>query len=456
LSLFVARLLLAVLAGALGAFAGWALLGLLNIPRLALGVAALVAAGFVVAVDGLRGLRLIHWLKGDLAQSAPRDAGLWGEIGYRVERALRDRDRQIYREREQLVQFLSAIEASPNGVLLLDSHEQIVWCNRMAADHFALDPVRDLRQRVTNLVRLPAFVSFLQRGVYDEVLQLNPLRGPGALSVIVRDYGEGYRLVLTQDITERVRAEAMRRDFVANVSHEIRTPLTVLAGFIETLQSLPLTAVERERVLHLMSAQTGRMQTLVADLLTLATLEGSPRPASDRWVQLDSLIARAAADAQALSKGRHPIRFDAATGVELAGVETELLSAIGNLASNAVRYTPDGGEIELRWRRLEDGSGEVSVQDHGIGIAREHIPRLTERFYRVDGSRSRETGGTGLGLAIVKHVMQRHGGELVIDSEVGKGSRFRLVLPAARVREGGDHSLGAEAMVAQLTAGATR
>jgi two-component system phosphate regulon sensor histidine kinase PhoR len=326
----------------------------------------------------------------------------------------------------------------------------------MAADHFALDPVRDLRQRVTNLVRLPAFVSFLQRGAYDEVLQLNPLRGPGALSVIVRDYADGYRLVLTQDVTERVRSEAMRRDFVANVSHEIRTPLTVLAGFIETMQSLPLTGVERERVLHLMSTQTGRMQTLVADLLTLATLEGSPRPASDRWVQLDTLIARAAADAQALSNGRHPIRFDAATGVELAGVEAELLSAIGNLASNAVRYTPDGGEIELRWRRLEDGTGEVSVQDHGIGIAREHIPRLTERFYRVDGSRSRETGGTGLGLAIVKHVMQRHGGELVIDSEVGKGSRFRLVFPAARVREGGDHSLGAEAMVAQLTAGAIR
>jgi two-component system phosphate regulon sensor histidine kinase PhoR len=261
----------------------------------------------------------------------------------------------------------------------------------------------------------------------------------------VREYGEGMRLVLSLDITERLRAEGMRRDFVANVSHEIRTPLTVLSGFIETMHSLPLTTVERERVLVLMNQQTQRMQTLVADLLTLAQLEGSPRPAADRWVGLDGLLLRIAADAEALSAGRHPLNLKPATNVELAGIESELLSAIANLVTNAVRYTPDGGEVEVAWRQLEDGSGELTVIDTGPGIGREHIPRLTERFYRVDGSRSRETGGTGLGLSIVKHVMQRHGGELMIQSEVGKGSRFRLVFPAARVRQASDSALGDEA-----------
>jgi two-component system phosphate regulon sensor histidine kinase PhoR len=242
------------------------------------------------------------------------------------------------------------------------------------------------------------------------------------------------RLIITQDVTERERADAMRRDFVANVSHEIRTPLTVLSGFIETLASLPLTEVERGRVLVLMEQQTGRMQTLVSDLLTLAQLEGSPRPGTDRWLPLDPLLGRLIGEATMLSAGRHRISGPEATQLELAGVEAEILSAAGNLLSNAVRYTPAGGEIRLDWRMLADGTGEISVTDTGPGIAREHLPRLTERFYRVDGSRSRETGGTGLGLSIVKHVMQRHGGEMRVESEPGQGSRFALLLPAARLR----------------------
>ena len=349
------------------------------------------------------------------------------------------------RGRLELGQFLSAIEASPNGVLMLDAQEHILWCNRVAADHFSIDPKRDLQQRITNLVRAPTFVAYLQASRYGEPLILDNGRGPGTLSIIVREYGDGMRLVLSQDVTERDRSEGMRRDFVANVSHEIRTPLTVLSGFIETLQSLPLTAAERERVLVLMTQQTQRMQLLVADLLSLAQLEGSPRPAADRWVSLDSLLLRIAADAQALSAGRHRLHVMAVTGMEIAGRESELLSGVGNLVSNAVRYTPAGGEIEAVWRLLEDGSGELTVVDTGPGIAREHIPRLTERFYRVDGSRSRETGGTGLGLSIVKHVMQRHGGELMVQSEIGKGSRFRLVFPAARIRHASDSALGDEA-----------
>ena len=229
----------------------------------------------------------------------------------------------------------------------------------------------------------------------------------------------------------------MRRDFVANVSHEIRTPLTVLSGFIETMGSLPLTEVERQRVIGLMSQQAERMQTLVSDLLTLAQIEGSPRPAPDRWLNVDDLMQRIDNDVRGLSRGRHPVTVSMnvdGKSCEIAAVESEWLSAMGNLVSNAVRYTPDGQPIDVLWRVLPDGRAEFSVKDGGVGIAPEHLPRLSERFYRADSSRSRNTGGTGLGLSIVKHVVQRHGGELKVTSEVGKGSTFTLVLPAVRVR----------------------
>lgn len=432
------------------------------LPRLTAGVLAMLAGGFagflvsnvehtvvwrvlaggaigvalVAMLDTARGYRLINWLRGSQEQQAPRDAGFWGELGYRVERSIRLREQGLELERLRLEQFLSAIEASPNGVLILDASEQIVWCNSVSADHFGLDPQRDRRQRVTNLVRSPAFVAYLQQEHFAEPVNFPNPRGDGTLSVLLRRYGEGMTLVLSQDITDRERNEAMRRDFVANVSHEIRTPLTVLAGFIETMANLPLTEVERKRVLELMTQQTGRMQTLVSDLLTLAQLEGSPRPAADRWAPLAALLAQVESDAKALSGGRHAIGFAAVGSVELAGAQSELLSAIHNLVSNAVRYTPEGGRIDVGWQWQADGSGELSVADTGVGIAREHIPRLTERFYRVDGSRSRDTGGTGLGLSIVKHVVQRHGAELQIDSEPGKGSRFRIVFPAVRVRGG--------------------
>ena len=403
-----------------------------------MGALAGLAAGFgAIAIrDTLRGYRLIEWLRGSLDAPAPRDAGLWGELGYRIERAVRSREQSAEHERERLRQFLSAIEASPNGVMLLDAGDQIEWCNSLAADHFGLDPQRDRRQRVTNLVRAPAFVNYLQAGRYDDAVLIPDPRGRRQLSVLVRGYGGESKLVLSQDITERERSDGMRRDFVANVSHEIRTPLTVLVGFIETLANLPLTEVERKRVLTLMAQQADRMGTLVADLLTLSQLEGSPRPHTDRWVALGPVLAQVEADARALSSGRHTLVFPVGVQVQIAGAQVELVSAITNLVNNAVRYTPEGGRVELSWRLLGDGAGEIAVTDTGLGIAREHLPRLTERFYRVDGSRSRDTGGTGLGLAIVKHVVQRHGGELRIDSELGRGSTFRVVFPAARVRSG--------------------
>jgi two-component system phosphate regulon sensor histidine kinase PhoR len=415
----------------------------------ALGLALGVAAA--VLEDGMRARRLIRWVRGDMLQPGPRDRGFWGETAYRVERALRLRDRAFVMEQERFEQFMLAIEASPNGVLLLDESDQIQWMNRMAAGHFGLDRARDRQQRVTNLVRAPTFVSYLQAGVFDDPVVLHSPAGNCTVSVIVSRYGEGMKLVLSQDITERERNEAMRRDFVANVSHEIRTPLTVLAGFVETLSSLPLTAVERDRVMGLMHQQTARMTTLVEDLLTLARLEGSPRPPADRWTSVTRVFAQVESEGRALSAGRHTLRFSIEGDDELAGNDSEWISAVANLVGNAVRYTPAGGTITVAWARQPAGAagegGEpppeagalIEVKDTGPGIAREHLGRLTERFYRVDGSRSRETGGTGLGLAIVKHVVQRHGGELDIQSEVGRGSTFRIRVPSSRVRAVAPH-----------------
>jgi two-component system phosphate regulon sensor histidine kinase PhoR len=420
-----------------GALLGGLVGGLLGASRGGAVVGALLGLAVIGLTDMLRASRLLAWLRGTQEGSAPRDAGFWGELGYRVERALRLRERRIAEEADRLQQFLAAIEASPNGVMLLDAQDQIEWCNARAADHFGLDPQRDRRQRVTNLVRTPAFVNHLQQGEFETAVEF--VGGPARLqlSVLVRPYGAGQKLVLSQDITERERTEAMRRDFVANVSHEIRTPLTVLAGFVDTLESVPLTAVEQPRVLGLMRQQTTRIQSLVDDLLTLAQLEGSPRPSTDHWVEFDPLLERLRTDVQALSAGQHALTVQGQGACRVAGLERELFSAMINLASNAVRYTPAGGRIDVSWSvRGGDGCGVFEVRDSGIGIAREHLPRLTERFYRVDGSRSRDTGGTGLGLAIVKHVALRHGGSLEIDSEPGRGSTFRLVLPAARVRGG--------------------
>jgi two-component system phosphate regulon sensor histidine kinase PhoR len=415
--------------------------------------------GAILLFDARKMARLLTWLRADAEAERPEQVGSWGDMAYQIQRALQRRERNTEAERNRLTQFLAAVEASPIGVLLLDVDNQITWCSRVAADHLGLDPKRDLGQPVTNLVRAPAFVEHMSapragprtaRAPRDSSeLQAPDMQdggepwqapvsfagqGDARLSALVQPYGEGLKLILTQDITERERAEAMRRNFVANVSHEIRTPLTVLAGFVETMSQLPLSEVERKRVLALMAEQAQRMQALVADLLTLAQLEGSPRPVADHWLQVGHLMQRARVDALSLSAGRHETSFKGGDDAQIAGNETELHSALGNLVANAVRYTPQGGRVDVRWIWLEDGWGVFEVRDTGIGIEREHLPRLTERFYRVDGSRSRDTGGTGLGLSIVKHVLQRHGGEIDVRSEPGKGSTFRLLLPPSRVR----------------------
>jgi len=417
-----------------GVLLGWGLGSLTGAIETGTWVGGFTGGALFVIRDRVRGTALLAWLRGPLDVPAPRQAGFWGELAYRAERVLVRRNAEVQSERDKREQFLSAIEASPNGVLLLDAQEQIEWCNRVAADHFGLDPQRDVLQPITNLVRAPVFVAYLQAGHFDKALTCPSPRSQGTLSIIIKPYGPGLKLMLSQDITELERAEGMRRDFVANVSHEIRTPLTVLSGFVETLTSLELSPQEQKHVLQLMEQQTARMQALVADLLTLAQLEGSRRPRLDQWVGVLSLLEQAALDAQSLSSGKHHIVTKVSPSHEIAGNITELQSALGNLMTNAVRYTPDGGHIELSWSRRDDGTGLFQVQDNGPGIPREHLSRLTERFYRVDNGRSRESGGTGLGLAIVKHVIQRHGGEIHIESEVGKGSVFTLTVQAARVR----------------------
>jgi len=405
----------------------------------ALGAIAGALAWFFI--DTANALRALRWLRAGELRSPPGLGGLWGEALDRVRRALFQRDRRVEEAEHRLQDFLEAIRASPNGVILLDPQGRIEWINDTAADHFGMDPVRDLQQHVVHLLRDPEFSAFYHGRNYTQDVVM-PAPGstasrPRKLSLRLHPYGEGRLLILSRDVTAKEQAETMRRDFVANVSHEIRTPLTVLTGFVETLQSLDLPKEERNRYLQMMGLQTQRMQTLVSDLLTLSRLEGSPPPGSGEWTPVASLLAQCEQEARALAASlgkKLDLQFVPAAEVAVAGMASELQSAFSNLVSNAVRYTPGGGRVVVSVEPTPDRRLEFRVRDTGPGIAAEHLPRLTERFYRVDRSRSRETGGTGLGLAIVKHVVQRHGGELKIASTPGAGSTFSIVLPASRVR----------------------
>ena len=430
-----ARLLLFLACLAGGGATGWLVAGP---PTAGVGVAAGALAWF--AFDAAAALRALRWLRAPDVRALPRVDGLWGEAVDRMRRALAQREQRAEDGERRLEAFLDAIRASPNGVVLLDAEGRIEWCNDTATDHLGLDPRRDLQQHIVNLLRDPEFAAFFHgRSREQDVVVPAPGSTPARpvkLSLRLHPYGEGRLLLLSRDVTALEQAEFMRRDFVANVSHEIRTPLTVLAGFVETLQSLDLPREERSRYLHMMSQQAQRMQTLVNDLLTLSRLEGSPLPGAIEWTPAASFLAQCEQEARALAAAmgkKLDLRFAPAPPLALSGAASELQSAFSNLVSNAVRYTPSGGAIDVGLGE-QGGRAEWSVRDTGPGIAPEHLPRITERFYRVDRSRSRETGGTGLGLAIVKHVVQRHGGELKIESAPGAGSTFTIALPAGRVR----------------------
>ncbi|NMM79830.1 phosphate regulon sensor histidine kinase PhoR [Acidovorax sp. SRB_14] len=412
-------------------------------------VGAAAAAWIWFVWDMVRGGRVLRWLRhGDLAQ-APRLYGLWGEASDRVRRLLRQMQGQVQESEQRLQEVLSALQASPNGVILLNAEGCIEWCNQIAAAHFGIDAERDLLQSIGNLVRHPDFSAYYAGRDFASAVviagrQSTPSR-PVRLSVQLHPYGQGRSLLLSRDVTTLEQADAMRRDFVANVSHEIRTPLTVLSGFVETLQTLALPSEEQQRYLALMAQQAARMQSVVSGLLALSRLEGSPLPGLAEWTPVAQLLRACEDEARALSalvapepRRVHALEFPPPQVLqslgEIAGVPAELQSALSNLVGNAVRYTPTPGTIRVSWTRAPDGGAVFSVADTGPGIDPVHIPRLTERFYRVDRSRSRETGGTGLGLAIVKHVLQRHGASLQIDSVPGKGATFSVHFPANRLR----------------------
>jgi two-component system phosphate regulon sensor histidine kinase PhoR len=378
--------------------------------------------------------QLRRWLQDPAPEAVPQGWGVWDEVFADLYRMLRRQSQSQSRLTATLHDFQQASAAMPDGMVILDATDRIEWCNPKAEEHLGLDRVRDTGQQITYLVRQPRFSEYLHAQSFGEPLVLRQSRGGEfILSVQLVPYGDRQKLVISRDITDLERVETMRRDFIANVSHELRTPLTVLGGFLETMSDVkaPDNALLR-RSLPLMMDQARRMQRLVEDLLTLSRLESSNTPVREEPVNMPDLLRSLYQDACALSAGRHRITLDAASEDWLSGAEEELRSAFANLISNAVGYTPERGEIAISWRRGEEAA-VFSVRDTGIGIEAHHIPRLTERFYRVDRSRSRETGGTGLGLAIVKHVLSRHKARLEVTSEPGKGSTFSAVFPIERV-----------------------
>lgn len=377
---------------------------------------------------------LDRWLVDPEAQDVPDASGLWEDVFSQLNKLTRQQRKEREQHAAALQQMEQATSALPEGVVILDEADRIEWCNPLAESHFGLDGERDIGQQITYLARQPEFVQYLALHNFADPLKLREMRHEGmVLSVKLIAYGSNKRLLISRDITQFERVETMRRDFVANVSHELRTPLTVVNGFVETLQDMPnLENDMARRALQLMGEQTGRMEILVDDLLTLSRLENAQNVVQEEKVEVAELMRSLLGEGQSLSKGQHQFRLEIASQAQLRGSTSELRSAFGNLVTNAVRYTPSGGEVVLCWKETADGHLRFSVKDSGIGIAPQHIPRLTERFYRVDRSRSRETGGTGLGLAIVKHIAIRHQAQLEIVSEEGKGSTFSIVFPAKR------------------------
>ncbi len=393
------------------------------VEALAFALAAVVIALFVQ-------LRYLHelgeWLNDPHSSRLPDGWGAWTDVFARLYRLRREDERHQAEMAEWLARFREAMGLLPEGVAIMDDVLFLEWCNEAAERHLGLTMARDKGLRVTNLVRHPEFIDYVILGRYEQPLTLS-FRGR-KLECRIIPFENRRQILVTHDATDTERIEAMRRDFIANASHELRTPLTVIVGFLEIAMSDPgLDVATRTAHLKLMTEQAQRMQRLIGDMLTLSRLESDEFPLKRERVDMKAMLESVAAEAGALSGGRHQIdvAFD---GPDVMGSLEELRSAFANLASNAVRYSPNGGTIKLAWTRGPDDL-RFSVQDCGIGIEPIHISRLTERFYRVDKSRSRETQGTGLGLAIVKHVLLRHGGRLQISSVPGQGSMFTAVLP---------------------------
>lgn len=420
-----ARLL--VLAGAVGI--AWFVAD----PQTALTLAVIVL--LLMVLHHVRHLaRFRRWLADPRPEALPESAGDWEDVFAAFYHLLRRQRRSESRLTATLHDFQRAGMAMPDGLVILDGSNRIEWCNPKSELHFGLDVSRDAGQLITYLVRQPEFAEALG-ATYAEPLTLRSTHGGDlVLSVLIVPYEANRKLLISRDVTDRERVETMRRDFVANVSHELRTPLTVIGGFLETIADMQTPNPELiRRSVPMMSDQAKRMQTLVEDLLTLSRLESEGNPAREEPVNVPDIARGLYHDALALSAGRHKVTLLLESPAWINGAEDELRSAFGNLVSNAIRYTPAGGEVRLSWKANGDGGMVFSVRDTGIGIEPQHLPRLTERFYRVDRGRSRETGGTGLGLAIVKHVVNRHAAKLEVSSEPGRGSCFSVIFSESRV-----------------------
>lgn len=378
--------------------------------------------------------RLVYWVQHPSLDTVPETFGSWELVFNHLYQMVREQSRSQQKLTNALDRFVSAGEAMPDGVVVLNEKDRIEWCNPVAMRHFNLDRNQDIGQQISYLVRAPDFIEYLRLQDFSHPLSMRVGRNhETVLSVQLVPFDVSRKLLLSRDVTQLDRVQTVLRDFVANVSHELRTPLTVVGGFLETLIDLPdLNNDLTHKYLGLMQVQTQRMHRLVEDLLVLSRLESNHHSVPEERINLPQLLQTLVIEAQGLSQGRHQIELAVTGNSWLIGSHDELHSAFGNLISNAIRYTPDGGSIKLAWSEI-NGSGRFSVVDSGIGIEAKHIPRLTERFYRVDRGRSRETGGTGLGLAIVKHVLMRHQASLEITSELGKGSRFVVCFPSQRL-----------------------
>lgn len=377
---------------------------------------------------------LMNWLPNARVDNVPTTGGHWEEVFAAIYRLLRQQTQIQSGLSTALGRFERASAAMPDGVVMLDKSDHIEWLNPKAAAYLGLSLDRDRGQQITNILRQPQFADYLEHGESTEPLVLHIERAgiQQVLSVQAIPYGDMKKLVMCRDITQLERVETVRRDFVANVSHEIKTPLTVIKGFLETLIDLPKHDPNMlRRTLHMMDEQATRMVSLLEDLLALSRLESTHNPLMEEDVSVVDLVKGLYQEAESLSQGRHRLSLSLDETLGLRGSAEELRSAFSNLVINALRYTPEGGEIAVNWL-LREGQPAFSVRDSGIGIDAKDIPRLTERFYRVDRSRSRDSGGTGLGLAIVKHVLNRHQAQLLVHSTPGKGSEFCALFPAAR------------------------
>ena len=419
-------------------FVAWLAAG----PLAALGAVA-VAALVLLARHERQIKRLASWAAQPPGTPLPEAVGSWEGAFTALDRRARQAAEQREALREMGERFRLAAEALPEGVVILDARRAIEWMNPRAELLLGLEAARDVGTPVNHLVREPELEGCLDataiEGETPEPVTVRPLRSPGrVLHIRAAPFSAGRTLLLVEDLTQLDRLETVRRDFVANVSHELRTPLTVVQGFLETARDgiadpeHPTPPGEVAEFLDMALDHARRMQRLIEDLLTLSTLE-TDAPPQEESVDVAAMLALVQAETRALSGGRHEVVLEGGGPPRLRGSGRELHSAFSNLASNAVRYTPGGGRITLRWLSLPAGGAAFEVADTGIGIDAKHIHRLTERFYRVDRGRSRESGGTGLGLAIVKHVLERHQATLGIESRPGAGSTFRATFPARRL-----------------------